>query len=94
MTLKSVKQEIEGFWKRRKNEWECAEYQAWLSGAYNLRAIAAAFSRNVKYPENPMQQEAPVNVDELTDTELAEIQEQYLKRLDAMAKRATGQADD
>ena len=69
--------EIEGFWNRRKNEWELAEYQAWVSGAYNLRAIASAFSRNAKYPGNPMQEES-INVEELTDDELAGIQEQYL----------------
>lgn len=93
MTLKSVRMEIEGFWNRRKNEWELAEYQAWVSGAYNLRAIASAFSRNAKYPGNPMQEES-INVEELTDDELAGIQEQYLLSLDRMAKRATGQADD
>ena len=39
-------------------------------------------------------QEESINVEELTDDELAGIQEQYLLSLDRMAKRATGQADD
>ena len=56
MTFGAVKRHIDAYWKRRKNEWERTEYQAWLIGAYTMNAIAAAFSKKAKYPKNPLEQ--------------------------------------
>ena len=36
MTPKVVRSTIEGFWDRRKNDWERAEYQAWVTGYYTM----------------------------------------------------------
>ena len=65
MTFGAVKRHIDAYWKRRKNEWERTEYQAWLIGAYTMNAIAAAFSKKAKYPKNPLEQNKPVDVSNL-----------------------------
>lgn len=86
MTFGAVKRHIDAYWKRRKNEWERTEYQAWLIGAYTMNAIAAAFSKKAKYPNNPLEQNKPVDVSNLNEEQLADMQEKYLLQLDFMAR--------
>lgn len=88
MTPFAIKQEIEAFWKNRKNEWERAEYQSWLSGMYVMNAIAASFSRKHKYPKNPMEQKQVVQEDlELTEEQKDYYRNQFVKQLQRMEKR-------
>lgn len=94
MTLNAVKSEIEGFQKRKKNDWERAEYQSWLTGYYTLRGTAMLFSKKNKYPDNPLkQEEAEVDVDELSEFELAKLHEKELEKLDLLARTAFGIKD-
>ena len=88
MTPLTVKAEIEAFWKRQKNTWERAEYQAWLNGLYVMNAIGASFSKKHKYPKNPMEQEQVVQEDlELTEEQKDYYRDQFVKRLQRMEKR-------
>lgn len=85
MTPSSIRRHIEAFWKRRKNEWEKAEYESWLSGWYVLNAIGTAFGKHHKYPENPMKQKQVVVENmELTEEEADEYRKQFIKRLQRM----------
>lgn len=88
MTPAAIKREVNGFWKRKKNEWEKAEYQSWLSGLYVMNAIGACFSRKTKYPKNPMEQKNIVTEElELTEEQKDYYREQFFKRLQRMEKR-------
>lgn len=86
MTFGAVKRHIDAYWKRRKNEWEKAEYQSWLTGSYVMNAIGAAFSKKIKYPKNPLEQSKPVDVSNMSEEKLADLQEKYLLHLDFMAQ--------
>lgn len=88
MTPKSIKLYIEGYWKRRKNEWEKAEYQSWLTSLYNISAIGCSISRKVKYPKNPMEQEKVIVEDMmLTEEQKDDYRDAFVKRLLRMEKR-------
>lgn len=91
MSVRSIRIEIEGFQDRKKNEWERTEYQSWLTGYYTLRGTAMLFSKKNKYPDNPLKQdEVEIDVEGLSDYELAELQEKELEKLDLMARLAFG----
>lgn len=91
MSMMSIKLEIEGFQDRKKNEWERTEYQSWLTGYYTLRGTAMLFSKKNKYPDNPLEKdEVEIDVEGLSDYELAELQEKELEKLDLMARLAFG----
>lgn len=88
MTMRSIKNAIEGFRKRQKNDWERIEYHAWLNGYYNMQAIGTYFSRKVKYPQNPLNREQVVVDDmDLTEEEKDFYRDQFVKRLQRMEKR-------
>lgn len=91
MSMRSLKLEIDGFQDRKKNEWERTEYQSWLTGYYTLRGTAMLFSKKNKYPDNPLEHdEVEIDVDSLSDYELAELQQKELEKLDMMARLAFG----
>ena len=91
MSMMSIKLEIEGFQDRKKNEWERTEYQSWLTGYYTLRGTAMLFSKKNKYPDNPLKQdEVEIDVEGLSEYDLAELQEKELEKLDMMARLAFG----
>ncbi len=88
MTPSNLKLEISAYWNRQKNNWERAEYQAWLSGLYVMNAIGASFSKKHKYPKNPMEQKQIVQEDlELTEQQKDYYRDQFVKRLQRMEKR-------
>lgn len=88
MTPKSIKLYIEGYWKRRKNEWEKTEYQSWLTGFYNISAIGCSISRKIKYPKNPMEEQKIYVEDiELTEEQAEAARQDFLARLQRMEKR-------
>lgn len=88
MTMAAVRIHIEQYWKRKKNDWERAEYQAWLTGYYNMHAIGASMSRKIKYPKNPMEEEVVVTDDiEITEDEAEHYREEFVKRLMRMEER-------
>lgn len=88
MTMAAVRLRIEKFWKNRKNDWERAEYQAWLTGYYTMYAIGTNFSKKIKYPKNPMQEEQVVVEDmEITEEEADHYREEFVKRLLRMEDR-------
>lgn len=79
---------IESFWKSRKNDWERAEYQAWLTGYYVQYAIGASLSKKIKYPKNPMEEETVVIEDmELTEEETIFYTEKFFAKLEHMAEK-------
>lgn len=88
MTPKIVRSTIEGFWDRRKNDWERAEYQAWVTGYYTMYSVGVNFSTKIKYPKNPMKTEDPIDVESMDENELADRHEKMLLQLDFMAKNA------
>lgn len=91
MTPRAVKTHIEGFYDRRKNEWEKEEYNSWLSGYFTMYAIGANMSRKVKYPENPLnKKDAIKDVSQMDEEEIVKAQEDYLNKLDLMARAAFG----
>ena len=53
-------------------------FSAWISGQYVAVAIGTAFSRNVKYPENPL--DAFENMVD-PDMEVTEEQAEYYRKL-------------
>ena len=88
MTPAAIKRAIESYWKNQKNEWERAEYEAWLNGLYVMNAIGASFSKKHKYPQNPMKQQQIVQEDlELTEEQKDYYRDQFVKRLQRMEKR-------
>lgn len=90
MTPGAVNRWIEGYWKRKKNDWERAEWQSWQIGAYVMCAIGASFSKKVKYPDNPLKREGPVDISKMTEDEIAKEHEKVLENLDLLAKMALG----
>lgn len=88
MTPKIVRSTIEGFWDHRKNDWERAEYQAWVTGYYTMYSVGVNFSTKIKYPKNPMKTEEPIDVESMDENELADRHEKMLLQLDLMAKNA------
>ena len=88
MTLASIKRHVEGFRNRQKNDWERAEYQAWLTGHYVTYSIGVNISKKVKYPKNPMEQEVIVVEDmELTDEEREYYTQKWFEKLQGMADK-------
>lgn len=88
MTPKAITYTIDGFSKRRKNAWEKAEYESWLTGYYVLRAIGCAFSKKNQYPKNPMQEETIVVEDmELTEDEKQMYTEKLFDKLIGMMEK-------
>ena len=84
----AIKVTAEAFWRARKNDWERAEYQAWLTGKYVQYAIGASFSRKNKYPKNPMEEEKVIVEDmELTEEEKAFYTEKLFEKLENMAEK-------
>lgn len=94
MTLREVRMYIDGYCKRRKNEWERAEYQAWLTAYYTAYAIGSNFSKKVKFPDNPLNQEnAIIDTSKMDEDELAETHMDLLEKLDLAAKATIGKQD-
>lgn len=92
MTLREIRMHIDGFWKRKKSEWERSEYQAWLTAYYTSYSVGVNLSKKVKFPDNPLNQEKAItDVSGMDDDEIAAIHEDFLEKLDLMAKAATGQ---
>lgn len=92
MTMKAVRIHIEAYEKRRKEAWKFAEYQAWLSGFYNMYAIGVNFSKKIKYPQNPLKEEYVVREDmELTEEEKEKWRKDLFSRLRGMAKNHKSQ---
>lgn len=46
---------------RIDEKYKAINYSAWLSGMYVRSAIASAFNKNAKYPEQPFGEEKKVN---------------------------------
>ena len=88
MTPAAIKREIEGFYERRKNDWERVQYQSWLSGLYVMNAIEACLSRKNRYPNNPMEQKEIITDDlMLTEEQKDYYRDQFVKRLQRMERR-------
>lgn len=88
MTPSVLRTEIEGFNEQKKNDWERAEYQSWLTGWYVMNAIGAVISKKHRYPKNPMKEENVVVEDMvLTEDEKDYYRDQLVKRLQRMEKR-------
>lgn len=94
MTPRAVRTHIEGFYNRRKNEWEKEEYNSWLSGYFNMYAIGANMSKKVKYPDNPLNKEKAItDISEMDEEEIAKVHEDYLNKLDLIARTAFGKKE-
>lgn len=64
------------------------EYQAWLTGYFNLYSIGANMSKKVKYPKNPLEEEKVINDEiEWTEDEIERYRDEFIKRLQRMEKR-------
>ena len=91
MTPLAIRLQIEGFWKRRKNDWEKAEYQSWLTGYFTMNAVGTNISKKVKYPDNPLnKQEMIVDISDMDEEEITKVHEDFLEKLDLMARTAFG----
>lgn len=89
MTLREIRMHIDGFWKRKKSEWEKVEYQSWLTAYYVTYSIGSNFSKKVKFPNNPLNQEQSVmDISKMDEDEIAKAHEDFLEKLDLMAKTA------
>lgn len=53
MNPAEVNAHVKGYEKRKKQEAEEANMQAWLAGAYVRLAVVSAFESSVEYPEAP-----------------------------------------
>lgn len=91
MTLREVRMHIDGYAKKRKYEWERAEYQAWLTAYYTTYAVGVNLSRKAKFPDNPLNQEnAVVDTSNMDEEEIAKVHADFLEKLDLMARTAMG----
>lgn len=94
MTLREVRMYIDGFWKRIKKEWERSEYQSWLTAYYVTYSIGTNFSKKIKFPNNPLNQEQSImDVSSMDEDEIAKAHEDFLEKLDFMAKSAFKKCD-
>lgn len=85
---------IDGFWKRKKNDWEKAEYQSWLTAYYVTYSIGMNLSKRIKFPDNPLHQEQSItDISGMDDDEIANVHEEFLRSLDLMAKAACKNTD-
>lgn len=88
MTPAMIKRYIEVYNKRKNDEWEQLEYNAWMNGWYVMNAIACSLNKKCKYPENPLiKQQTIVDEMELTEEEKDKYRMNFLKRLERMEKR-------
>ena len=53
-TFKDVTIRIEAFGKNKEEKIEEIEFLAWLTGMYVTHSISCCFTKNGKYPENPL----------------------------------------
>lgn len=91
MSPKAIRLHIEGCLKRKKEEWERTEYQAWLGGYFTMYAIGANFSKKIKYPENPLTQDKAItDISNMDEEEIANAHQDFLEKLDLMARTAFG----
>ena len=82
---------IDGYWKRKKNEWEQSEYQAWLTAYYTVYSVGVNLSKKVKFPNNPLKEETAImDISEMDEDKIVEIHADFLEKLDLMAKVAFG----
>ena len=54
MTPRDIKLRFESYTKRHRDDYKHSEYISWLTGVYVRSAIASSFSRQNKYPDNPL----------------------------------------
>lgn len=88
MTPAMIKRYIEVYNKRKNDEWEQLEYNAWMNGWYVMNAIACSLNKKHKYPENPLKKKQIIVDDmELTEEEKDNYRMQFLKRLQRMERR-------
>lgn len=91
MTMREVRMHIDGCAKRKKEEWERIEYQAWLTAYYTTYSIGVNLSKKAKFPENPLNQEnAVVDTSNMDEEDIAKVHEDFLEKLDLMARVAMG----
>ena len=93
-TMSDIRQRIKVYREDKENEAKELEFKAWLSGLYVRSAITSAFSKKSKYPEDPLNREEPINIENMTEDEIIDAQEQALKKLDLMARMALGVKDE
>lgn len=93
-TMADIRQRIEIYKEDKKNEARELEFKAWLNGLFVRSAIVSAFNKKGKYPDNPLNQEEPVNIEEMTEEQIIDAQEQALKKLDLMARMSLGIEDE
>lgn len=53
-TLSEINLRIEVYQKEKEYRAKEIKYEAWLSGIFVMDAIASSFSKNYKYPNNPL----------------------------------------
>ena len=92
-TLKDITMRIEGFKEEQEYRAQEIEYQSWLSGLFVRTAIVSALNKRCKYPKNPLDKEEEINIEEMTNAEIADVHEKFLKKLDAKAREAFGIKD-
>ena len=88
--MKDINQRVKVFREEKKWETKEIEYHSWLTGLFVRAAIISAFGKNHKYPENPLDKEEPINIEEMSKDEITEIHKNALEKLDLMAKTALG----
>lgn len=91
MTPLALRLEIEGYSERKKNEIELIEHQSWLNGYFTMHAIGANFSKKIKYPKSPLEEERVVVEDmELTEEEKVDWRNRIFSRLQEMGRECKG----
>lgn len=56
-----------------------------------MYAIGANISKKIKYPKNPLNQEKAItDISGMDEEEIAKVHEDYLEKLDLMARAAFG----
>ena len=91
MTLREVRIHIDGFAKRKKEEWERTEYQAWLTAYYTVYSIGVNVSKKAKFPDNPLNHEKMIiDTSDMDEEEIAKVHKDFLEKLDLMARTVMG----
>ena len=57
-TPNEIYMQMEAYRENLNQQYEFAEYQAWLNGLYDVWAIGTCFDKKTKYPENPLEKKS------------------------------------
>jgi len=87
MTLTGIRAHIDAYAKKQKEAADSLQVQAWLTGYYVMHAIGVCFSKNRKYPKNPLEEVRIDNDMVLTEEEQVEWTKKMFQGFESLQKK-------